>query len=51
MDLQEVVQRFQYYDGELPREALRAATAQQDAITPELLTMLGYARACARPFR
>ena len=44
MDLQVIVQQLQSFDGGLPRHALRAAMAQQDAITPELLEMLVYAR-------
>jgi hypothetical protein len=44
MDLQEIVRQLQYFDAVLPRPALRAAIAQQDAITPELLKILVYAR-------
>jgi hypothetical protein len=32
MDLQEIVPQLQYFDGVLPREALRAAMAQPEAI-------------------
>jgi hypothetical protein len=48
MDLQEIVPQLQYFDGVLPRRALRAAMAQQEAITPELLTILAYARVHAQ---
>lgn len=48
MDLQEIVQQLQYFDGELPRPALRAAMAQPETIIPELLTILAYTRAHAQ---
>ena len=44
MELEEIVQQLQHCEGVLPRQALRAAMTQQDAITPELLKILVYAR-------
>jgi len=44
VELQEIVQRLQYFDGVLPRQELRAAIAQQDTIIPALLQILAYAR-------
>jgi Protein of unknown function (DUF1186)/SEC-C motif len=44
VELQEIVQRLQYFNGVLPRPALRAAIAQQDTIIPALLKLLAYAR-------
>ena len=44
MEINEIVEKLKYYTPELPKEAIREALKQKEAITPKLLEMLEYTK-------
>jgi hypothetical protein len=47
MDVERILQKLERYAGKLPREALRQAIEQREAVTPHLLEALRFARSHA----
>ncbi len=43
MDIEQILSELEYYNGVMPREALRQAVTRQEEITPALLSILEYA--------
>lgn len=44
MEIKEIVEKLKYYNGELPKEALKSAIINKKKIIPELLKMLEYTK-------
>lgn len=44
MEIKEIVEKLKYYNGELPKEALKSAIINKEKIIPELLKMLEYTK-------
>src|SRR5579885_584293 len=50
MDVEEIIERLNFYDGTFPRQALKEAMARREQVTPVLLQILEELLTISRTF-